>query len=101
MPPEQRAAGRPGAPPVGPPADVFALGVSLCEAVTGRPLVRTRRPERIAGPLGAVLADALAPAPDDRPTAAELAAALSVLAGPAPLVVVAASAGSRGRTSSS
>ena len=88
MPPEQRAAGRPGVPPVGPPADVFALAVSLGEAVTGRPLVRTRRPERIAGPLGDVLADALAPAPGDRPTAAELAAELSVLAEPAPLVAV-------------
>jgi serine/threonine protein kinase len=82
MPPEQRAAGRPGAPPVGPAADVFALAMTLGEAVSGRPLARARRPERIAGPLGAVLADALAPGPADRPTAAELAAGLSALAEP-------------------
>ena len=79
MPPEQRAAGRLGAPPVGPAADVFALAVSLGEALTGRPLSPAGRPQRLAGPLGAVLADALAPSPADRPTAAELAAALSVL----------------------
>ena len=83
MPPEQRAAGRPGAPPVGPAADVFALAVSLGEALTGRPPSRAGQSERLAGPLGAVLADALASSPADRPTSAELAAALSVLAEPA------------------
>jgi serine/threonine protein kinase len=96
MPPEQRAAGRPGAPPVGPAADVFALAMTLGEAVTGRPLARAGRPERVAGPLGPVLADALAPAPADRPTAGELAAALSALAEPASRLAVAAQ-GARAR----
>ena len=44
MAPEQRAAGMPGAdrPAIGPPADVFALALSLGEALAGRRLGRPR-----------------------------------------------------------
>jgi eukaryotic-like serine/threonine-protein kinase len=91
MPPEQRAAGAPDAPPIGPPADVFALAVSLGEALVGRPhadapALRSNLP----GPVGDLLNEALAPAPSDRPTAAELAAALAEHAEPrAPLAAAA------------
>ncbi len=77
MPPEQRAAGIMDAR-LGPPADVFALATSLHEALAGRPLPRPSvvRPA-LAGPVGALLGAAVAPAPEDRPTAAELAAGLA------------------------
>ena len=91
MPPEQRAAGAADAPAVGPPADVFALAISLGEALAGRPLARTpaRRPG-LPGPVGVLLGEALAPAPSDRPTAAELAAGLAEHAEPhAPLAAAA------------
>ena len=52
MPPEQRSAGRPGAPPVGPAADVYALALSLSEALAGRSLQRAGRPERLTGAVG-------------------------------------------------
>jgi eukaryotic-like serine/threonine-protein kinase len=79
MPPEQRAAGAAGAPPIGPPADVFALAVSLGEALMGRslPPMPMRRSPGLPGPVGSLLDDALAPSPSDRPTAAELAAGLA------------------------
>ncbi len=84
MPPEQRAAGWPGADhaPIGPPADVFALAVSLGEALLGEPLPR-RAPHAgrvLPGAVGALLGEALAPASPDRPSAAELAAGLAPLA---------------------
>jgi len=76
MPPEQRAAATPGAR-VGPAADVYALALTLGEALAGRPLARSPDPVPPAGAVGRVLADALARAPRDRPHAAELAAALA------------------------
>jgi eukaryotic-like serine/threonine-protein kinase len=86
MPPEQRAAGVAGAeaPRIGPPADIYALALSLGEALAGRPLAAPsrREPELPPGRVGALLAEALATAPDDRPTAAELADGLTELAEP-------------------
>jgi len=84
MPPEQRAAGLPDAPSIGPAADVFALAVSLREALAGRLLTfpSGRRPAQSPGRVGTLLDEALAPAPGDRPTAAELAAGLAALAEP-------------------
>jgi serine/threonine protein kinase len=91
MPPEQRAAGDAGGP-VGPPADVFALAMSLSEALVGRSLERaaTKRPAALPGRVGALLLEALAPNPLHRPTAAELAAALADLAEPSITVAMAA-----------
>jgi serine/threonine protein kinase len=78
MPPEQRAAGNANAPEIGPPADVFALAVSLGEALVGHPLARTPAWQSgLPGPLGVLLGEALAREPSDRPTAAELAAGLA------------------------
>ncbi len=75
MPPEQR---RP-AVPVGPPADVFALAASLHEALAGQLLTSPSVPNAatLPGPVGALLKHALAPDPGDRPTAAQLAEALT------------------------
>jgi eukaryotic-like serine/threonine-protein kinase len=84
MSPEQRAA----AGAVGPPADVFALAASLGEALTGRPFRPCPSPA-LPGPIGALLDDALAPEPRDRPTAAELAAGLAELDGAPALAVTA------------
>ena len=91
MPPEQRAAGAADTPAVGPPADVFALAVSLGEALVGRPLRSTAAQRSdLPGSVGAVLNEALAPDPSDRPTAAELAAGLARHAEPyAPLAAAA------------
>jgi serine/threonine protein kinase len=77
MAPEQRVPGR--RHPIGPPADVFALALSLGEALAGRPLVAPsgRRLARLGGRVGMLLSDALATAPAERPTAAELAAGLA------------------------
>ncbi|MEA2133892.1 MAG: eukaryotic-like serine/threonine-protein kinase [Solirubrobacteraceae bacterium] len=90
MPPEQRAAGTWGAARIGPPADVFALALTLCEALTGRSRERAPEPEVPSGAVGRVLADALAPAPEDRPQAAELAAALAGLSDDEPQLALAA-----------
>jgi eukaryotic-like serine/threonine-protein kinase len=91
MPPEQRTAGTADAPAVGPPADVFALAVSLGEALVGGPLPWTSaRRSGLPGPVGVLLHEALAPTPSDRPTAAELAAGLAEHAEPhAPLAAAA------------
>ena len=91
MPPEQRAAGIADGPAIGPPADVFALAVSLSEALVGRELARTpaRRREGLGGPVGSLLAEALAAVPSDRPTAAELAAGLAEHAAPPALAAAA------------
>jgi eukaryotic-like serine/threonine-protein kinase len=82
MAPEQRAAGFPGAPSIGPAADVFALAASLREALAGRLLMYPSGdgPAASPGRVGSLLDEALAPAPGDRPTAAELAAGLAPLA---------------------
>jgi eukaryotic-like serine/threonine-protein kinase len=91
MPPEQRGAGHPGVPAIGPPADVFALALSLGEALVGR--LPADAPARssvgFSGPVGRLLDEALAPAPADRPTAAELAAGLAEHAEP-PMLAAAA-----------
>jgi eukaryotic-like serine/threonine-protein kinase len=92
MAPEHRAAGgATDAPPIGPPADVFALAVSLGEALTGRPPDRPYgwRPEPLPGRVGALIGEALAPAPGDRPTAAELADGLALLADARPALAFA------------
>jgi eukaryotic-like serine/threonine-protein kinase len=80
MPPELRAAGAPDAPSIGPAADVFALAASLREALAGRLLTSPSGGRASSGPVGALLDEALAPAPGDRPTAAELADGLAALA---------------------
>jgi serine/threonine protein kinase len=90
MPPEQRAAGLGRETRIGPPADVFALAVTLAEALTGRPLERSPEPEAPSGAVGRVLAHALAPAPGDRPGAGELAAALAELSDDVPQLALAA-----------
>jgi serine/threonine protein kinase len=92
MPPEQRAAAANDPPTIGPPADVFALAVTLCEALAGRPLAPSaaRQPAARASRVGALLDEALATAPGDRPTAAELAAGLAALAEPPAQLAVAA-----------
>jgi serine/threonine protein kinase len=77
MPPEQRAAATASGARIGPAADVYALALTLCEALTGRPVERTPEPAPPPGAIGRVLADALARAPRDRPRAGELAAALA------------------------
>jgi hypothetical protein len=56
----------------------------LGEALTGRPLERSPEPVPPQGAIGAVLADAMARAPRDRPRADELAAALAAHAGDVP-----------------
>ena len=86
---------------VGPPADVWALGVMFHEGLTGRlPFAggtleallasalagpapaRTVRPD-VPPPLEALTLRALAPRPEDRPSAGELAAALAAWRGEA------------------
>jgi hypothetical protein len=76
---------------IGPPTDVLALGLSLGEALAGRPLFRPLDQELLPlpGAVGALLDEALAPAPGDRPTAAELASALADLAEPPALELAA------------
>jgi serine/threonine protein kinase len=75
---------------IGPAADVFALAVTLCEALAGRPLERSPDPVAPPGAVGRVLAAALASAPRERPRATELAAALAALADDSPPLGLAA-----------
>lgn len=79
MPPEQRAAGATASRLIGPPADVFALALSLGEALLGRTPERDPSPEPLPGAVGAVLTRALTAWPEDRPTAAEMADSLLLL----------------------
>jgi hypothetical protein len=76
---------------VGPPADVYALGLVLLEAATGRreyeggplesALARLHRrpgvPAGVPNPLAATVRRMTAPLPADRPTAAQVKAALT------------------------
>jgi hypothetical protein len=80
MSPEQRAAATECGARIGPAADVFALALTLSEALAGRPAERSPDPVPPPGAVGRVLADALACAPRDRPRAAELAVALGAFA---------------------
>ncbi len=80
MPPEQRAAPTTSGARIGPAADVFALALTLGEALAGRPLERSPDPVPPPGAVGRALADALSRAPRDRPRADELAAALAAYA---------------------
>lgn len=74
MAPEQQA-GEPR--PLGPAADVFALAVTLTEALTGvLPAQAGVRSQPLPRPFESLLARALAPQPDARPSASELAEAL-------------------------
>jgi eukaryotic-like serine/threonine-protein kinase len=84
MSPEQRCAGVADGTTVGPGADVFSLAASLHEALAGRSLTSPAVPsaETLRGPVGALLAQALAPKAEDRPTAEELADALAEWAAP-------------------
>jgi serine/threonine protein kinase len=77
MAPEQRAAATASEARIGPAADVYALALTLSEALNGQPLERSPDPVRLRCAVGGVLADALARTPRDRPRADELAAALA------------------------
>jgi eukaryotic-like serine/threonine-protein kinase len=86
MPPEQRAA----ATSLGPAADVYALALTLGEALAGRSLERSPDPASPGGAVGRALGDALAPAPGDRPRADEFADALAAYADDEPAFTLAA-----------
>jgi serine/threonine-protein kinase len=90
MAPEQVEPGVRGIP--GPPADVWGLGMTMVEALTGhRPFddagdrfsqlggARTPWPDEIPGRLANIVDTCLAARPEDRPTARELSAALEPL----------------------
>src|SRR3954452_8032649 len=77
MAPEQRAAATTSGAAIGPAADVYALALTLGEALAGRPLERSPDPVPPPGAVGRVLADALARAPRDRPRGAERGVALA------------------------
>ena len=79
MSPEQRRAGEADGGTVGPGADVFSLAASLHEALAGRMLTSPAVPSSatLRGPVGALVAHALAPDAGDRPTALELADGLA------------------------
>jgi serine/threonine protein kinase len=92
MAPEQIEPGPLGAP--GPPSDVWGMGMTLFEAVTGErpfgrgsdddrfPQLHRERlpfPDEVPRPLAEIIASCLAPDPADRPSAREAAEALEPL----------------------
>ena len=107
----------PGA--IGPPTDVWGLGATVYHALTGRrPFPREKEardatdpelrfpqlvrepdplPDDVPEPLGEVLMQALTPAPDARPTAAELVTALEPVVAAQPHRLVLAKRGARFR----
>ncbi len=78
MSPEQRRGGE-----VGPPSDVYSLGVVMHELITGK-AGATPPGKGIGGTLGALVRELCTEEPDDRPTAAEARQKLARIQPPNP-----------------